>query len=137
MNKLRIVIFTLVILSASNLLAHPVSAQFTGDPLKQACSEGAGTSSKNPACKQSAGQGTTDPIVGSNGVITFAANIIAVIAGIGAVIMVVIGGIKITTSGGNPQKAAAGRSNVISGLIGVAVVALAWLIVSMAIKLIS
>ncbi len=56
-------------------------------------------------------------------------NLISYIAGIIAVIMVVVAGIKYTTSGGDSGKVAAAKNTLIYALIGVAVAALAQFLV--------
>ncbi len=135
MNIYKVLTILAATLLTTIFVGPTTFAAFSGDPLKDACSQ-RGAAATNPACKQAAGQGSTDPIVGKNGIITMAVNIISLIAGIGAVVMIIISGIRYTTSGGDPQKAASARAGIFSGLIGVVVVALAWLIVSFVIKLI-
>ncbi len=51
-----------------------------------------------------------------------ALNIISIVAGFGAVIMVVLGGIKLTTANGDPSSIKTGRDQIIYALIGVVVV---------------
>jgi Type IV secretion system pilin len=122
---------TLVFLSALLILSFSaVNAAF--DPLNEACTNPNGNSQRvndSPTCNQASTQGNTDPIAGQGGVINKAANLVALVAGIGAVVMIVLGGIFYITSGGDSQKAAAARSRIISGLIGLVVIALAWAII--------
>jgi hypothetical protein len=68
-------------------------------------------------------------VAGSNGVINKAANIIALVTSIGAVIMILIGGFFYVTAGGNAENAAKAKARIISAVIGLVVVALAWTIV--------
>ena len=95
-----------------------------------------GSAASSPACQQAAQQGTTDPVAGPNGIINKAANIIAIITGIAAVIMIIIGGFNYITSGGNTEKAALGRRQVLYAVVAVAVVALAWTLTSFIMNLI-
>ena len=113
---------------------QPVLAAF--NPLDKACQ---GEAAKSPACQQAQAQSTnpSDPIAGPDGIINKAANIIALVAGIGAVIMIIIGAFEFITAGGSPigqrsgdpNKAKQARTRIVSALIGLVVVALAWALV--------
>lgn len=105
--------------------AVPIQAAF--DPLEEACSQG--TASTSPACQQAAGQGTNDPVAGPGGVINKAANIIALVAGVGAVIMILLGGFFYVTAGGNTENAGKAKARIVSAFVGLVVVALAWVLV--------
>jgi|GEM_PF-579441 len=142
MNKIKALLASLMIVPVFAMTAATASAAY--NPLNNACQSSGGAKDPNnpansPLCKQAASQGTTNPVAGSNGVISKAANIIAMIAGIGAVIMILIGsfefvmaggtGFKSAVAGAAPTKAAKARSRISSALIGLVVVALAWTIV--------
>lgn len=101
-----------------------VSAAF--DPLQKVCQlPGGGTQPANsPACKDSAGT-PENPLIGMNGLIIRVSTIIAVVAGIVAVIMVIIGAAGLITSGGDSNKAKAARLRIIHSLIGLVIIALA------------
>jgi lysylphosphatidylglycerol synthetase-like protein (DUF2156 family) len=89
----------------------------------------------SPVCKDSstqAGNPVTDTI-------KKVANIVVIIAGIAAVITIIISGFMFVTAGGsiagqragdNPAKAAKARSALSASLVGLVVVALAWTIVT-------
>lgn len=100
----------------------------SSDPLNQACNTNAETK-KSPLCQQAQKQGTTNPVSGPGGVISRAANIIALITGIGAVIMILLGGFFYVTSAGNAENASKAKARIASALIGLIVVALAWALV--------
>jgi hypothetical protein len=85
----------------------------------------------SPAC---AGKNTTgNPVVR---VIRTAANIIALITGIVAVIMIILGGLKYITAGGgvpgqrsgDPSSVRDARNMIMYAIVGLVVVALAWAI---------
>jgi hypothetical protein len=108
----------------------PTTGQCTG-----ACK---GNATDSPLCKQAQSQGTTNPVSGPSGIINKAVNIIALAAGAGAVIMILIGAFEFVTAGGTgfkaapgaaPTKAAKARARISSALVGLAVIALAWAIV--------
>lgn len=71
----------------------------------------------------------SDPLTGSNGLLLKAADVIAIIAGVGAVIMIIISGFRFITSGGDPAKAQAARSTLMGAIIGLIVIALAYTII--------
>ena len=125
-------IYKLSILTAVSVLflglvgISTVMADTPPNPLQQACDE---ISSASPACQQSETQGTTDPVSGPNGVINLTVSLFSLAAGIAAVVWIIIGGFFIITAGGDPQKVAVGKTRVLSGLIGLAIVALAWAVV--------
>ena len=124
-QKAKILFACLMLIPALAFSTAPVAvAAF--NPLGEACK---GQAANSPACQQAKTQGTTDPIAGPYGVINKAANIIALITGIGAVIMILIGGFFYVTAGGNAENAAKAKARILSALIGLVVVALAWTIV--------
>lgn len=123
-SKLKLFIAALVLVPCF-VLAPVASAVANPDPLNAACQTNQDT--RNSAvCKQAAGQGNTNPIAGPDGIISKAANIIALITGIGAIVMILLGGFFYVTSAGNTETATKARSRILSGLIGLVIVALAW-----------
>lgn len=66
-----------------------------------------------------------DPITGPNGVVTKATDVIAVIAGIAAVIFLVLGGLKYVTSGGAPDQISRAKESIIYALVGLVLIILA------------
>ncbi|HUD08346.1 MAG TPA: pilin [Candidatus Saccharimonadales bacterium] len=67
----------------------------------------------------------TNRIYGKGGVIVITSYIIASIAGVAAVIMIVIGGIRFMVSGGDPNQVAGARNSIIFALVGLVVIAAA------------
>jgi hypothetical protein len=57
-----------------------------------------------------------------------ATNIVASVTGVFAVVMIILGGFSYVTSGGNAERSANARRQIINSVIGLAVVALAWTI---------
>lgn len=70
-----------------------------------------------------------NPIFGSDGVLGVVVNILSLIVGIAAVIMIILGGLKYVTSGSNPQDVASARERIIYSLVALVVAALAQVIV--------
>jgi hypothetical protein len=104
-------ILILPILFASAAIVNAVDV--TSEVCKQAPS--------SPICKQATPD--TNPVVDT---INAAANIIAALTGIAAVIMIILGGFSYVTAGGNAEQATSARRRIVGALIGLVVVALAW-----------
>jgi hypothetical protein len=62
-------------------------------------------------------------------ILDYVVNIFSVIVGVVAVIMLIVGGFKYITSGGNDQGVAGAKNTIVYALIGLVVVALAQVIV--------
>lgn len=141
----RLKIALVILCSAIGLLFAPAFTALaaSSNPLDQACSQG--TASTGAICKQSQAQNPTasnpnpsNPISGPSGVINKAANIVALVAGVGAVIMILIGGFEYVTGGGSsgggqragdPNAVKKAKARITSALIGLVVVTLAWVLV--------
>lgn len=108
----------------------------TTNPLNSACQTNDLTRNSE-ICHQSQSQGKTNPVSGPKGIINTGANIIALITGIGAVIVIIISGFMFVTAGGaapgqrsaDPNRLKTARSALSGAIIGLVVVALAWAIV--------
>lgn len=71
----------------------------------------------------------TNPV---NHVINVAATILATIAGLAAVIVIIVSGLRMITSGGNSEKVSAARGRLLTAVIGLIIIALAWSIITFA-----
>jgi hypothetical protein len=60
--------------------------------------------------------------VSVNKVITVIVNTLSFVVGVGSVIMIMVGGFKMVTSGGDSNKVASGRSTILYAIIGIVVV---------------
>ena len=91
---------------------------------------GASGSAKDDVCAgiTSAG-GDCNDTGGLNSVFKAVVNVISIAAGIAAVIMIMIGGFRYVTSGGDSSKVAGAKSAIIYAIVGLVVVALAQAIV--------
>ena len=99
-----------------------------------ACS---GTAANSPTCQQASSEGgSNNRVTGSKSIINAAVNILAVITGLAAVIMIIISGFKFVTAGGatpgqrsgDPNAVKSARATLTAAIIGLVVVALAWTI---------
>lgn len=116
-----------IFLITSVLLAAVPANAF--DPLANACSKG-GTGSGSASCTASSSQ-VEDPVAGPTGIIHKIANLIAVISGIGATVMIALGAFYLITSGGNADASAKARSRIMSGVIGLVIIVTAWEIIGL------
>ena len=85
-----------------------------------------GAAAKSPVCSAP----KTDPLTGSNGVIVKAANIIALVAGVAAVIILIIAGINFILSSGDAAKTGRARETIIYAAVGIAVIVLSRAIIT-------
>lgn len=85
-----------------------------------------GAAAASPVCSAKA----TDPLTGNNGIIVKATNLIALIAGIAAVIIIIIAGISFITSSGDASKVSRARESIIYASVGLVVIVLARAIIT-------
>lgn len=116
-----LIIFGALLLSV--LPAATVSAQgaFSGSK-SQAC-QGANLSNKDDSCH------TKESTSRVEGAINFIVNLLTVIVGIVAVIMIIINGLKFITSNGDSNSISSARHGIIYALVGLIIAALAQVIV--------
>jgi hypothetical protein len=124
---MRRVLLLLGLVLCLALPATAVASAASYDPLSGACSAAKDTSSADSSAKDATAcdQSVTgkDPITGPNGILHKITVFVAMIAGIAAVIMMLVGAIQYVTSNGDAKQAADARGTIISGLVGLAVVA--------------
>jgi len=116
----------LVIISTLLCLMVPASA-YAYNPLSDAC--GAGGTNGGVKSSSTCSAGTSDPISGPNGVLKKVSLILAIIAGITAVIIIIFSGFQYIISAGDPQKAAKARSGIVGAAVGLIIIAAAETIV--------
>jgi len=100
------------------LLANPLQAA-AFDPFGGVnCS---GKNAQSAVCTDKP-KGSSDPVAGPNGILTKATNIIALVAGVGAIVVLLIGSLNYITSNGDSSKIQSGKNTVINALIGIAII---------------
>ncbi len=102
----------------------PAHAQLFTNSVKEAC--GGASLRDDDVCVDGANR--------VNSIIEVALNLLSVVAGIGAVVMLIIAGIRYTTSGGDSSGISGAKNTIIYAIIGIVIVALAQLIVQFVIK---
>lgn len=127
MRRLILILTTLITFSAPTLA---VSGNALAADVFQPCGSN-GSAGNSDVCKDANAQhgngGTNNPIID---IIKAAINILSFIIGVAAVIGIVVSGIRLMTSGGDSQAVASARSGLVYSLVGIAVVALAQLLVA-------
>jgi uncharacterized membrane protein len=87
---------------------------------------GTSGTSDSAVCQDSnPAHGTGNPLLGPNGTIRKATTILSVIAGVVAVIIIVICGLRMVVSGGDAARVKQAREGIIYALIGLVVIILA------------
>jgi hypothetical protein len=109
------------VIAAPLALSASVSAQ---DVFGGAC-DGAGKDSS--VCQS---RDTSNPIAGKNGLLYKTVRIISYIAGIAAVIVIIVGGLNYITSNGDTNKVNTGKDMIIYASIGLVVIVLAQSIIT-------
>ena len=96
----------------------------------------------NPTCDQTNIEGNespvcstdgSNPLTGTDGVITKIANIIALMTGIAAVIVIMVGGFEYVRSGGDSSKVNKAKNTILFAVIGLVIVVVARTLVALAI----
>jgi hypothetical protein len=117
LQKLKLLVASfssLIILAAPMALAPAVASA-----APPGCED---TSIDNPSCPTG---NETDQV---NHLIHEIINILTVVVGIASVIMIIVGGFKYVTSGGNQEKVTSAKNTILYALIGLVIVALSQLI---------
>jgi type IV secretory pathway VirB2 component (pilin) len=122
-GKIRL---TLASLLAMGIVALPVSAGAV-NVLSGPCNNKNATE-KPSICKDN--QPNQNPLYGPDGVITRATAIFGYIAGVTAVIVLIIAGIRYITSMGDPNATKTARNAILYALIGLVIFASAQLVVN-------
>lgn len=140
MRKLRLLITSLLVTAATCVPIWTVSSHVQAlDVLNPVCAN-APKDNQPAVCKDnkaSACTGATtgtacadDPLFGPGGAITRAVNILSFIVAIISIFVIILfGGLRFITSGGNPQTVASARQTVIFAFVGLVIAAAAKLVV--------
>jgi hypothetical protein len=123
----KLILFSLAVIMLCFAVGVKTQAfDLFGNPCKNDGTVRGGTGVSSPVCETSQGpQGNRNKVID---VIREAANILAFIGGVAAVIVIIISGLSFATSGGNSEQVANARRRIIYSLVGLVVIALAWTI---------
>lgn len=108
-------------------MAVPALAQSTQDQINNGLCSGSNLQfTENPGQCNVAGTDATSKI---NDIVHTIVNLLSAVVGIVAVIMIIVGGFRYITSGGNDTSVTAAKNTILYAIIGLVVVALAQIIV--------
>jgi hypothetical protein len=110
-----------LVLGMSLQFAPAVSADASTDAAKKAACSGLGATSSGGNCN--AGGPNLNSLVAT------VVNVLSVLVAIAAVIMIMVGGFKYITSGGDSSKTSGAKSTIMYAIIGLVIVAFAQFIV--------
>jgi len=99
------------------------------DPFAKACADKAARASTT--CKATSKTITTNPIYHT---LQVTADILAIIAGIIAVIMIIISGLSMVTAQGNSEAITTSRNRIIYSVVGLIIIAAAWSITALVVN---
>lgn len=74
---------------------------------------------------QGQGDSTQDPLTGPKGLIRGIANILAFVTGLGAVVTIIVGGVRLITANGDANQVKGARGAIVAAVIGLVIIALA------------
>jgi hypothetical protein len=114
---------TAIILIAMSYVLMPAMTFAASNPLLQACDKV--DASNSSICNNQ--NTTTNPV---NHILHIAADIVALLAGLAAVILIIVSGISLITSGGNTDTVANARKRITNAIIGLIIIAFAWTIIT-------
>lgn len=106
----------LVLIATLLSLAMPATA-FAYNPFSSACGSG-GSAKSSAACSTNG----SDPISGPNGALKKISVVLASVAGVAAVILIIIGGLQYITSNGDASKAASARNTIVGSVVGLVII---------------
>lgn len=119
----RLLFVALAGLSLSLVAAAPVAAV---DVVAPNCE---GEAVNSAVCRDNQSTASENPIFGPSGILTRVINILSILVGIAAVIAIMISGLRMTLSQGEPNTLATARRSLLYAVLGIVVAALAQAIV--------
>lgn len=127
-NRLQVWIAVALVLFMTTLgFAVPALAQSAQDQINNGLCAGSNLQfTDNPGQCTVSGQDATSQI---NSIVHTIVNLLSAIVGIIAVIMIIVGGFRYITSGGNDTSVTSAKNTILYAIIGLVVVALAQIIV--------
>ena len=142
--KHKLKLYLLGLLSIT-ILAISGSSALAFNPLAPACQTKSGAGASGPVCTQNKAQNGS-PVNPALHTINVASTIIAFVAGIAAVIVIIVSGFQFITAGGiaggqragdAPGGAKKARQTLVGAVIGLLVIALAWTLITVVTNLLA
>ena len=89
---------------------------------------------QSATCNSAVQPGGSNPLTGSDGLLLKVAKVIAIIAGVTAIIVIIISGFSYMTADGDAAKAKKARDALVGALVGLFIIAIASVIVTFVIN---
>ena len=124
-TRLKQILSSLLIIP---LMALGVSTVFHSDVA------GASDMTLSGGVSNSQGEGVPGELTGSDGVFEIVVNVLLFIIGAVSVIMLIYGGIRYTTSGGNANSVTAAKNTIMYSIVGLVIAILAFAVVNFVVK---
>lgn len=90
-----------------------------------------GQGSNSTVCQAQKTNG--NPVIGEDGLLLKVANVIAIVAGIAAVLVIMVAGLRMITSNGNAEEVTGARRAIVYTVVGLVVIVLARTIIALVI----
>jgi cytochrome bd-type quinol oxidase subunit 2 len=123
--KNMLIAFAAVFAFSAPVVLAPVAVYAATDPITPGLCQGVSFDQTTTDCSTSAGDAQTKV----NDLLKQVINIFSVIVGVIAVFMIIFGGLKYITSGGDSGNVSGAKNTIIYALVGLVIVALAQFIV--------
>lgn len=88
-----------------------------------------GQAAISTVCQDNQAAASQNPIFGPSGILTRVINILSILVGIAAVVVIMISGLRMTVSQGDPNTVATARRSLLYAVFGIVIAALAQTIV--------
>ena len=135
-NFFRLLVASALTLAMLSVTSSPMAAAF--DIFTGNSGNNPGVDCSQPGVSQSAvcsqDNVTKNPLTGNGGFLSGITNIVAIVAGIAAVILLIVGGIRYITSGGDPEKVSSAKRTVTYALVGLVVIVVAQTLITYVVK---
>lgn len=130
MKRVAVAVISLLLVAA--VLSMP-STSYAFNIFGNSCPTGTNPGSDSAVCQENntvqSSKNPANPLTGPNGILITVANLVAIVAGIIAVIVIILSGWKYITSGGDASKAKSAKDTLVYAIIGLVVIALADVII--------
>lgn len=122
MKKIKYLLASFLAVTAFAFPVMVATPAFAQDAIKEGLCSGANFRTSGGSCAAQSGRSFTD-------VLAKIVNIISIIVGAAAVLMIIFGGFRYITSGGDSGNISAAKNTILYAIIGLVIVALAQVIV--------
>lgn len=129
MNKLLVALAALI---TGLFVIAPITGAFDilpGDSVCQEAQTNSGAKSQPSAVCQDKNNGSSYAVSGKGSLILTVTRLIAIAAGIAAVIMIIVSGFQFIFSGGESEKAASARKTLLYAVVGLVIIVFAEVII--------